>query len=243
MKIACTHCGQHYEVGPEYHGKGILCNRCGNRFSIPDEMTGAERLEDSVNTLISRLTLDNQDGAVLRKMYDQAEKLLTREEKIEYIALQKKLFFNFSPDALVLTNRRVILLKTGVLGQVDVWDTIWRNILDARIQIGVFRSTIILNTSAGDVVIENLLKTPASRAYAILQEQEERTAEERRQREIEETRAASGGVIINTPSTSSSTGAQTDCTAALKQLKELLDNGLITQGEYEAKRQAILSRL
>lgn len=242
MKIACTHCGQHYEIGPEYPGKRILCKICGKQFSIPDDMTGAERLEDSVNTLIARMTLDNQDGAVLRKMYDQAEKLLTREEKIQYIALQKKLFFNFSPDALVLTNRRVILLRTGVLGQIDVWDTIWRNILDARIQIGVLRSIITLHTNAGDVVIENLLKTPASRAYAILQEQEERTAEERRQREIEETRAASGGVIINSPPAVSS-GAQSDCTAALKQLKELLENGLITQGEYEAKRQAILSRL
>ena len=242
MKIACTHCGQHYEIGPEYPGKRIHCSACGQNFTIPDEMTGAERLEDSVNTLIARMTLDNQDGAVLRKMYDQAEKLLTREEKIQYIALQKKLFFNFSPDALVLTNRRVILLRTGVLGQIDVWDTIWRNILDARIQIGVLRSIITLRTNAGDVVIENLLKTPASRAYAILQEQEERTAEERRQREIEETRAASGGVIINSPPTESS-GAQSDCTAALKQLKNLLDNGLITQGEYEAKRQAILSRL
>ena len=242
MKIACTHCGRNYEIGPEYPGKRILCKICGKQFSIPDDMTGAERLEDSVNTLIARMTLDNQDGAVLRKMYDQAEKLLTREEKIQYIALQKKLFFNFSPDALVLTNRRVILLRTGVLGQIDVWDTIWRNILDARIQIGVLRSIITLHTNAGDVVIENLLKTPASRAYAILQEQEERTAEERRQREIEETRAASGGVIINSPPTESS-GAQSDCTAALKQLKNLLDNGLITQGEYEAKRQAILSRL
>lgn len=242
MKIACTHCGQHYEVGPEYQGKSILCNTCGNHFSIPNDMTGAERLEDSVNSLIAKMTLDKQDGGVLRKMYDQAEKLLTREEKIEYIALQKKLFFNFSPDALVLTNRRVILMKTGILGQLDIWDTIWRNIVDAKIQIGILRSTITLNINAGEVVIENLLKTPASRAYAILQEQEERTAEERRQREIEETRAASGGVIINTPQ-SGGLSAQSDCSAALKQLKELLDNGLITQGEYESKRQAILSRL
>ena len=97
MKIACTHCGRNYEIGPEYQGKRILCKICGKQFSIPDDMTGAERLEDSVNTLIARMTLDNQDGAVLRKMYDQAEKLLTREEKIQYIALQKKLFFNFSP--------------------------------------------------------------------------------------------------------------------------------------------------
>lgn len=87
MKIACTHCGQHYEVGPEYQGKSILCNTCGNHFSIPNDMTGAERLEDSVNSLIAKMTLDKQDGGVLRKMYDQAEKLLTRDEKIEYIAL------------------------------------------------------------------------------------------------------------------------------------------------------------
>ena len=91
-----------------------------------------------------------------------------------------------------------------------------------------------------------LLKDPASRAYAILQEQEERTAEERRQRSIEESRAAAGGVIINSPGTSSAEYASSgreDSVAALKQLKEMLDAGLITPGEFEAKRQAILARL
>lgn len=78
-----------------------------------------------------------------------------------------------------------------------------------------------------------------------MQEQEERTAEERRQREIEEKRAAAGGVVINTPQGfqgGSSSTPQGDSIAAMKQLKDMLDAGLITQGEYESKRQSILSK-
>ncbi|MBC7254558.1 MAG: SHOCT domain-containing protein, partial [Chloroflexi bacterium] len=38
-------------------------------------------------------------------------------------------------------------------------------------------------------------------------------------------------------------GAPADPVAALKTLKDLLDNGLITQAEYDAKKAEILKRL
>lgn len=202
-----------------------------------------ELFEDKINEFIERLTLDNQNGPALRRTYSKISKMLTSNEKIEYIALQKKLFFNIFPDALVLTNRRIILVHQGIFGTIELWDVIWRELSDAQLRLGIFRATIFLQTTKGDKVMDWLLKDPASRAYAILQEQEERTAEERRQRSIEETRAAAGGVVISTPAAPESAPAGDDCVAVLKQLKEMLDAGLITQGEFEAKRQAILSRL
>ncbi|MBS1369663.1 MAG: hypothetical protein HPZ91_06865 [Lentisphaeria bacterium] len=243
MKIECPRCKQRYEVEDRYRGQRLTCEKCQAVLSIPESDSRVEALEERVNSLIERITLDNQDGPALKKMYDRAEKILTRNETIEYIALQKKLLFNISPDALVLTNRRVIVMEVGLLGTVRIWDLIWRELLDARLDIGVFRSRIILSTTRGDKFIMNILKLPASKAYGILQEQEERTAEERRQRSIEESRAAAGGVVVNAPGTPAPGGAAAnDCVTALKQLKELLDAGLITQGEYESKRQSVLSR-
>ena len=213
---------------------------------MSNQESRTELLEEKINTFLERLTLDNQNGPALRRTYDKISKTLTGNETIEYIALQKKLFFNIFPDALILTNRRIILMHQGIFGTIDLWDVIWRELSDAQLRLGIFRATIQLTTSKGQKIMDWLLKDPASRAYAILQEQEERTAEERRQRSIEESRAAAGGVIINSPGTSSAEYASSgreDSVAALKQLKEMLDDGLITPGEFEAKRQAILARL
>ena len=33
IKIACPHCGQHYEVGPDVVGKKAVCERCGKDFT------------------------------------------------------------------------------------------------------------------------------------------------------------------------------------------------------------------
>lgn len=244
MKIECPNCKQKYEVEKEYSGQQLTCEKCQTVFSVPTNENKVEELEAQVNSFIDKITLDNQDGPALRKIYDKAEKILTKHEVIEYIALQKKILFNISPDALVLTNRRIIVMQVGLLGTVKIWDVVWRELLDAQLKIGVFRSRIILSTTKGGKFITDILKLPASKAYGILQEQEERTAEERRQRAIEETRAKAGGVVINTPAMNQPTSgaAGQDNVAALKQLKEMLDAGLITPGEFEAKRQAILSR-
>ena len=210
----------------------------------PEQESRTEILENRINEFIDKLTLDNQNGVALRRTYNKISKVLTSNEKVEYIALQKKLFFNIFPDAIVLTNRRIIIMHFGVFGTVDLWDVIWRELADAKLYLGIFRAKIHLNTSKGNKEIDWLLKEPASKAYGILQEQEERTAEERRQRSIEETRAAAGGVVINSSPVGQTEAGATNqnSVAALKQLKEMLDAGLITQGEFEAKRQAILSR-
>ena len=144
-----------------------------------------------------------------------------------------------------MTNRRIIILNVGIFGTVNIWDVIWRDLMDAKLNIGILRASITLHTRKGSRFVGNLLKTPASRAYSILQEQEERIAEERRQREIEEKRAAAGGVVINTPQGCQGVNPSTplgDSIAVMRQLKDMLDAGLITQGEYESKRQSIISR-
>jgi hypothetical protein len=118
---------------------------------------------------------------------------------------------------------------------------------DARLKEGIMGSTINLQTVSGKVItVDYLPKPQARKVYSTAQEMEERVREERRLREMEETRAAAGGVVIQggmTPGYGNPTSATEDPVQKLKQLKDMMDAALITQGEYEAKRQAILSRM
>lgn len=250
MKVLCPHCQFAYDVSPMDIGKQFRCDKCQKTFvANASQGTGSltERTEDKVNAFITRLTQDNQSGVALTNVYQKAAGLLTAHETIDYIALQKNILFNISPDALVITNRRVMLLTIGLFGSTHMWDILIRDIVDARISIGVFRATITLFSTSSNIVIPNILKTPAQRAYTILQEREERSAEERRQRKLEATRAAAGGIHLNSGTAgngdTSQTGNFDDNIEKLEKLKKLLDSGIITPGEYEAKRQAILARL
>ena len=34
MKVACSHCGEQYEIEAEFIGQSVKCNTCGNRFTV-----------------------------------------------------------------------------------------------------------------------------------------------------------------------------------------------------------------
>jgi hypothetical protein len=65
---------------------------------------------------ITQFLSEEQDEAAVRKILPKVTELLTKEEVIEYVAVQKKLVVNISPDAIVLTNRRYIVVRPGLFG-------------------------------------------------------------------------------------------------------------------------------
>ncbi len=83
--------------------------------------------------------------------------------------------------------------------------------------------------------------------YKFAQEQEEKQLEYRRQLELEEKRAAAGNISLSTLSHPAShvqpAGSSEEPLASLQKLKALLDNHLILQSEYDAKKAEILKRL
>ena len=34
FKTSCPHCGQHYELGEEYVGQEVVCEKCGKNFTV-----------------------------------------------------------------------------------------------------------------------------------------------------------------------------------------------------------------
>ena len=203
--------------------------------------------KDHLREEIRRLTDDNQDLGQVEQICSKVKDILTSEEKIEYVAVQKRMVVNPTPDAVVLTNRRFIIYRPKLLGRVSFEDFIWRDLSDAKIEEGVIGATLTFKATNGRrPSIGYLPKLQARRLYAIAQEREERAREERRMRDLEEKRAAAGGIVMHgSPATTAGATEErvVDPVERLKKLKEMLDAGLISAGEFEAKRAEIVSKI
>ncbi|NIK02962.1 hypothetical protein FHT04_003613 [Xanthomonas campestris] len=194
---------------------------------------------------------DEQDPVAVGKILPKVSELLTRDEQVEYIAVQKKMVMNLSPDAVVLTNRRFIVVYAKLFG-MTFRDFPWREVLDVHMSEQMLGATIMCRTTQGtSASIDSLPKKQARRVYAYAQQVEESAYEKRQQLEIDKLRAAAGGVVVHAPgaqgaavpSQAGAVPATDDPVQVLSKLKQLLDAGLVTQDEFDAKKTEVLARL
>jgi hypothetical protein len=195
------------------------------------------------NNLLKRLMNEEQDPGVVEAVHEKFSGILTSDEEVLYIAVQKKPVVNVSPDSVLLTNRRMVICRPKLLGGFEFEDYLWRDIGDVHLKEGLIGATLTVTTVAGkQLIIDYLPKAQARRAYSISQEMEEKVLEERRRRDLEDKRAAAGGVVLQqSPGLAGS--AKEDPLQVLTKLKQLLDAGLITQTEYDSKKTEVLSRM
>ncbi|MDI3319001.1 PH domain-containing protein [Pinibacter soli] len=193
---------------------------------------------------------EEQDPKAVEKVSERLNNMLMTGEEVQYIAVQKKPAINITPDCLVLTNKRIIIFRPKNLGlAMDLEDYIWRDVLSCHLKENIWGSEFTIQTINGAVSkIDFLPKAQARKLYTMAQEQEEIQKEVRRQRDLEEKRAAAGRLVVSGPMGQSQTGAdqqkqQDDPAVVLQKLKTLLDNQLISQEEYDAKKAEVLSRM
>lgn len=196
---------------------------------------------------LKRFLNEDQDLKAIEKIAGKLNGLLMKGEEVEYIAVQKKPAVNISPDCVALTNKRIIFCKPKTLGlSMEFQDYVWKDIYDCHMKEGILGAEFSLRTVRGEVnKIDYLPKAQARKLYTAAQEQEEKQRDYRRQLELEDKRAAAGNISVTTASHPQSLPSQQsdDPVAALKKLKSLLENNLISQSEFDAKKAEILSRL
>jgi hypothetical protein len=199
---------------------------------------------DQLDSALSAFLGDEQDPNVVAKIVAKAKDLLTSGEQIEYVAVQKKPIVNIAPDALLLTNKRFMIVRPKLLG-MTFQDYIWRDIGNVHMSEQMLTATVTCTVAGGaPLKIDSIPKKQARKIYSIAQEKEERVREERRIRDMEEKRAAAGGITIASPAHASpAMPAADDPMAVLGKLKSMLDAGLIQAQEYEAKKAEILGRM
>lgn len=205
-----------------------------------------DRRIDQIDSTLVGLLGDEQDPGVVEKVAMKARELLTKGEQIEYIAVQKKPLITIAPDAILLTNKRFMIVRPKLLG-MTFEDHVWREVSNVHMSEQILTATISCVVVGGKKMeVDSIPKKQARRIYAFAQEIEERMHEERRTRDMEEKRAAAGGVVIHSPGMPTQQNAASiaeDPMATLAKLKKLVDAGLIEVGEYDAKKTEILARM
>ena len=212
----------------------------------------SRRLDSQLSGLLAPFLNEAQDPGAVAQAYEKVQQVLTRGEELLYIAVQKKPVVNLMPDCAVLTSRRFIVYHAKLLGRATFDDYIWRDLFDVRLTEGIMGATLAMKTVRGtQISIDYLPKLQARKLYRFAQEMEEKALEERRAREMEERRAAAGGIVVNSgglasaaplPPAPGATSAD-DPVQKLRQLKEMLDTGMISPDEFAAKKADILAKM
>jgi hypothetical protein len=198
----------------------------------------------------------SSDDSHLNKALEHLNSVLVAGETLEAWAIQRRLFAITNRRILIAaTSGRFIKIKRGLFGGFDMSDFRWQDLGDAKIKVGIFGADIFMKIfSSTDLamskdsnqilVLPGFRKEQAEAIYRLAQSQDQSWREKRRIRELEEMRAKSGGVTIGANMSPQQTGNTSDDAAAkLQQAKQMLDNKLITDSEYESIKAKIISGL
>jgi hypothetical protein len=200
--------------------------------------------------------------------WDQLQTLLVPGEVVVAYASEHRLYALLHRRHLAAaTTARFIFMRRPLLGGYAPFDVRWQDLKDARLTVGMFSATLTLSyeanlsdTASGEGVVRvlqvsGLRREPAQALYRRCQAEELAWREKRRVRSMEEKRAQAGGVQIATgvypqgggersiePQASASADNE-DPAERLGRAKKMLDQGLITDSEYEAIKAKIVGAL
>ncbi len=210
------------------------------------------------NPVVPRPRGEVHEDDRIREALDQLRALLVPGETIGAYAVQRRLFALTHRRVVVCaTSGRFISLSRGVFGGYVPYDVRWQDLDDASISAGIFGASLTLTSLASDdlassgnagrtVRIEGLRKEQAQQVYTLCQAQEQAWREKRRVRDLDELRAQSGGVNIGgglTGAAANLAAAGGDPTERLRKAKQMLDDGLITDAEFESIKARVVDGL
>ncbi|MBA3671290.1 MAG: SHOCT domain-containing protein [Gemmatimonadaceae bacterium] len=185
--------------------------------------------------------------------------LLVPGERLLAFAVQRRIFaLTHRRTIVAATTGRFVALSRGLLGGYVPFDVRWQDLRDVQIRAGIFGATLTISALAhADLATREgsgvphmflgLRKLEAQQVYKICQSQEQAWREKRRVRDLDEMRAESGGVQLGGQlgalSSAAIPGGTSDPTARLRRAKEMLDDGLITDAEYESIKARVVDGL
>lgn len=205
---------------------------------------------------------EEQDPKVVEKLVGKLKDMLTSGEIITYIAVQKKPAVTLLPDCVVITNKRVFLCEAAKLGLTTNFEIFtWQDIKDVSFKEEFFGAKFTVIPQSGEnLTVEYIPKIQARKLYQLASEALEKKQEELRLRDLELKKATTPPVMLKSvpeerqieetplkpeeePVLKTLPEPEDEVTAKLKKLKILFEKQLITQSEYENKKNEILSQL
>ena len=189
------------------------------------------------------------------------QSLLIPGEQLETWTLQRRLFALTHRRLIVgATSGRLIAVQRGLFGGFTTHDMRWQDLDDAQLRVGIFGADLTITAfastdlasatpgTARTVTFTGLRKAEAQAVYRACQAQEQAWREKRRVRDLEELRAKSGGIQLggglgaSAPSAGGAEEAGSPA-ARLQRARQMLQQGLLTDAEFEQVKSRILSDL
>lgn len=184
--------------------------------------------------------------------------LLIPGEELASWAIQHRFFaLTHRRRIVAATSGRLLALARGLLGGFTTEDIRWQDLDDAQLRVGIigatltvtaYASTDLASASAGTartLVFTGLRKAEGQAVYRACQAQEQAWREKRRVRDLEELRAKSGGIQLGGGGAAlpGGGGDASQPAARLQRAREMLQQGLLTDAEFEQVKSRILSDL
>jgi hypothetical protein len=198
------------------------------------------------------------EDARVQKAIAEFQSLLVSEETIDAYAVQRRIFALAHRRIMVCaTSGRFIGMARGLFGGYTPDTVRWQDIKEVNIRVGMLGADLTISALATpDLAVAGqtrilsypgLRKDQAEAVYRICQAQEQSWREKRRVRELEELRAKSGGIQVGMGAGDMggvSRPVSGDSAAArLAQAKEMFEQKLITDSEYESLKARIVGNL
>ena len=189
---------------------------------------------------------------LVKTILDRVQGILTSQESVEYVAIQQKPLINVSPDAIVATNRRLIFYRPKMLGRFEFQDYQWIDLCNAHMQHNLMGAVFTAGHISGQTFsMDYLPKESAQALYRIAQEREEGARLQRQQVHLDHARAGAmqinvgvpqSPVIAHTPAPPAAAATpQSDLVQRMQTLKTMLEQGLIDQADFDARKKEILA--
>jgi len=211
--------------------------------------------------LIDRFLSDEQDPKAVEKVLSKLNDMLSANEELIYMAVQKRPAVNLLPTCIAVSNKRIFYCEPGNFGiTMNFKDISWKTIKEISFKEEIFGSKFICVPTHGEnIITEYIPKVQARKLYQAAHEQLAEFKEQQRQIELEERRSSTSPVTVNTvpepkvveepvafiPPAPVAAPApveepEDETTIKLRKLKTLYDKQLITLEEYEAKKADVL---
>ncbi|HEY0667352.1 MAG TPA: PH domain-containing protein [Sphingobacteriaceae bacterium] len=195
---------------------------------------------------IDQYLTDEQDPKTAEKVLNKLRDMLTSDEAIVYLAIQKKPAVTLMPDSIVVTSKRLVFCQPGNLGLTTNFITFtWEDIKEVSFKEEFFGAKFLAIPQKGEnIAVDYIPKIQARKLYQFCNEQLEKKKvqpdrKEEHQPAIHQVDLPVAETVLSEPVSS----AEDELTQKLKKLKVLFEKQLITQEEYEQKKADILSQL
>ncbi len=177
---------------------------------------------------------DGQDPKVVEKLLLKLQDMLASSgEEITYVAVQKKPAVTLFPHSIALTNKRIFICKSTKLGLATEFDILpWQAIENLSFKEGILGAQVTFVQYDGEPI--SMTHLPKSQVRKLYQ-----TGMEALHAQATVDDADEGDIPVQRDTVEPAD----ELTLKLEKLKSLFERELITEAEYEKKKNELLSQL